>query len=173
MQSGFSMPDARFHKWKNDSVRLFAGTEDPVALMAERASAVALDAQQEGWSGPPFDPFTLAEILKIPVAPNSDITDARALPMGAGKIRIEYNPNRPRARTRYSVAHEIAHTFFPDASQNIRNRTAQEDYAKNEWELEMLCNIGAAELLMPTGSLSAGTKSIIHDQRNPGYKETI
>jgi Zn-dependent peptidase ImmA (M78 family) len=148
------MVDARLHKWTNDSVRLFAGGKDPIAVMTEMASAVALDAQQEGWSGPPFDPFALAEFLKIPIAPNSDIPDARALPAGAGKIRIEYNPNRPKARTRYSVAHEIAHTFFPNASQTVRNRVARGDYEKDEWELEMLCNIGAAELLMPTGSLT-------------------
>jgi len=122
--------------------------------MLEKATEVTLDAQQHGWSGPPFDPFALAEIRHIPVIPNADILDARILPVGAEKFRIEYNPNRPKARIRYSLAHEIAHTLFPDASKQIRNRIAHGDFQKDEWELEMLCNLGAAELLMPTGSLT-------------------
>jgi O-acetyl-ADP-ribose deacetylase (regulator of RNase III) len=107
-----------------------------------------------GWSGPPFDPFTLAEHLHLPVIPNSEILDARAVPIGAEKLRIEYNPNRPRARIRYSVAHEIAHSFFKDAAERIRNRVAKSDMEDDEWQLEMLCNLGAAELLMPVGSLT-------------------
>ncbi|MCU1311489.1 MAG: hypothetical protein JWO20_2614 [Candidatus Angelobacter sp.] len=147
------MRDVRLNEWKNHSVNMFAAGKDPIAVMLEKASAVALNAQQQGWAGPPFDPFALAEHLHIPVVPNSDISDARALPVGSERMRIEYNPNRPRARMRYSLAHEIAHTFFPDASEQIRNRVARGNFEKDEWELEMLCNLGAAELLMPTGSL--------------------
>ena len=133
---------------------MFAEGGDPIALMLEKASTVTLNALQAGWAGPPFDPFALAEFLRIPVGPNSDILDARTVPVGGDRLRIEYNPNRPRARIRYSVAHEIAHSFFRDAAQQIRNRVAHHDMGKDEWELEMLCNIGAAELLMPIGSLS-------------------
>src|SRR5689334_1519329 len=56
------MPSARLHEWKNASVNLFAAGGDPIALMVEKATEVTLDAQQHGWSGPPFDPFALAEI---------------------------------------------------------------------------------------------------------------
>ncbi|MCI0747254.1 MAG: ImmA/IrrE family metallo-endopeptidase [Verrucomicrobia subdivision 3 bacterium] len=141
-------------QWQNPSVNSFAGGGDPIELMLKRASSVALDAMQEGWSGPPFDPFALADFLHINVVPNSEVLDARTLPLKGGRIQIEYNPNRPRARVRYSVAHEIAHTFFPDCAERVRHRGARQDYAENEWELEMLCNLGAAELLMPTGSLA-------------------
>src|SRR5207253_2591845 len=98
----------------------------------------------------------LAELMHIPVIPNSEILDARTIPLKGGRVQIEYNPNRPRARVRYSIAHEIAHTFFSDCSERVRNRTTQQNYEAetDEWELEMLCNIGAAELLMPTGSLA-------------------
>jgi Zn-dependent peptidase ImmA (M78 family) len=132
---------------------MFAGDDDPVALILKTASTVALNAMQEGWTGPPFDPFVLAEVLHIAVVPNSEIVDARTVPLRSNRLQIEYNPNRPRARIRYSIAHEIAHTFFPDCAERIRNRTARHEYSPDEWEVEMLCNLGAAELLMPTGSL--------------------
>ncbi|MCI0542074.1 MAG: ImmA/IrrE family metallo-endopeptidase [Verrucomicrobiales bacterium] len=119
--------------------------------MIHVAGSAALDAIQEGWTGPPFDPFRLAEILKIKTIPREDVKDARTVPTSSGGVQIEYNPTRPQNRIRFSIAHEIAHTFFPDCSERVRYRGAQG--AANEWELEILCNIGAAELLMPTGSL--------------------
>lgn len=70
---------------------------------------------------------------------------------------LEYNPTRPRGRLRYSVAHELAHALFPDAGQDIRNRThtgAIEQLGTDDsWQLELLCNVGAAELLMPTNAI--------------------
>jgi len=148
------MPNSRLNQWRHPSVTKFAGDSDPITVMLEKASEVTLNALQVGWSGPPFDPFALAELLHLPVVPNSEILDARTVPIGAGKLRIEYNPNRPRARMRYSVAHEIAHSFFKDAAEQIRNRAAKGDMEQDEWQLEMLCNLGAAELLMPVGSLA-------------------
>ncbi len=140
--------------WRHPSVTRFADAEDPIGWMLKTASSVALNAIQEGWAGPPFDPFVLAEHLRIKVVPNIEVLDARTVPIGSGRMQIEYNPSRPRARVRYSIAHEIAHTFFPDAAQQVRNRMARHEVDSTEWELEMLCNLGAAELLMPTGSLA-------------------
>src|SRR5215469_8052202 len=112
----------RLNHWRHPSVIKFAGDKDPITVMLEKASEVTLNALQAGWSGPPFDPFALAEFLHLPVIPNSEILDARTVPIGSEKLRIEYNPNRPRPRMRYSVAHEIAHSFFKDAAEQIRNR---------------------------------------------------
>ena len=66
---------------------------------------------------------------------------------------LEYNPVRPRGRLRFSIAHEIAHTLFDDCADEIRNRDALAARS-DSWQLEVLCNIGAAELLMPLGSFS-------------------
>lgn len=138
-------------RWTNPSVTAFAAGGDPVNKMIQAALGVALGAIQDGWKGPPFDPFLLAEQLNIRTVPREDVDDARTVPIGSGKIQIEYNPSRPKQRIRYSIAHEIAHTFFHDCSESIRNRAPVPSSANSEWELEMLCNIGAAELLMPTG----------------------
>ena len=140
-------------QWCNSSVLAFAGDGDPIEKMMQVALSAGLEAIQAGWQGPPFDPFRLAEYLKIKVIPREDVLDARTVPVGSEGVQIEYNPSRPKQRIRFSIAHEIAHTFFPDCSDRVRQRAPAQRTTTGEWELEMLCNIGAAELLMPMGSL--------------------
>ena len=137
------------HNWTNPSVlTLTQGRDDPVAVIIEKVKIVILNAVEHGWSGPPFDPFHLAGILRIPVIPRDDVLDARLVPSGAGS-RIEFNPNRPPGRIRFSLAHEIAHTLFPDYRSAIRNRGESRG---DSWQAELLCNVAAAEILMPIGT---------------------
>lgn len=123
---------------------------DPIEAIEKRARAIALDAIDKGWEGPPFDPIKLAETLRIPISGNADVQDAKAVPIGKDKIRIEFNPNRPRGRVRFSIAHEIAHSFFQDCAEKTRYRDS--NTGSDDWQLELLCNIAAAELIMPIGS---------------------
>lgn len=141
-------------RWTNASVRALAGDDDPVAAVTARARATVIQAMDQGWAGPPFDPVALAEILGIDMVANGDVRDARTSPIGRGRIRIEFNPNRPRGRMRYSIAHEIAHTLFPDVADRVRNRSLHEEMEGDEWQLEALCNIAAAEFLMPLGAFA-------------------
>jgi O-acetyl-ADP-ribose deacetylase (regulator of RNase III) len=143
--------------WTNPSVLLLAEGADPIKTITARARQLVLDALDAGWAGPPFDPFELAHLLGVPVVAREDQFDARtvvvdAAPADSRGLRIEFNPNRPPGRLRWSVVHEIAHTFFPDVAEEVRHRTGsgavptgQSDF----WQLELLCNIAAAELLMP------------------------
>ncbi|MEN6428392.1 MAG: ImmA/IrrE family metallo-endopeptidase [Phycisphaerales bacterium] len=142
----------RLTYWTNPSVRRISSSDDPVSDFVTITRRIVFEAMQKGWKGPPFDPFKLADTLHIDVAPTEDVLDARTVPAPGGKVRIEFNPNRPIARVRYSVAHEIAHTFFPDCREYVRERRAKSSGGSDEWQLEMLCNVGAAELLMPIGS---------------------
>ncbi len=139
--------------WTNRSVALMAGDSDPVDAISKRARKLVLDALDRGWRGPPFDPFSLADLCRIEVVAKAGVRDARTVPVGRGpRFRIEFNPTRPAARVRYSVAHEIAHTLFADCAADVRNRAARFELAGDEWQLEALCNVAAAELLMPLGS---------------------
>jgi Zn-dependent peptidase ImmA (M78 family) len=136
--------------WTNKSVlRLIeeSNENDPVKVIREKARQLVLSAFEKGWSGPPFDPIKLAEILKISIAPNEAIQDARILPIENGKFKIEYNPFQPKRRINFSVAHEIAHFLFEDCGDTIRNR--ENITLGNEKELEFLCNIGASEIILP------------------------
>lgn len=140
--------------WTNRSVLKLAGSENPISAIEQLARRTALQAMDKGWSGPPFDPLRLAEILGLQVEPRADIPDARTVPLPGGRLKIEFNPLRPRARVRFSIAHEVAHSLFPDCAARIRNRggTHSNKADADDWQLEVLCNIGAAELLMPLGS---------------------
>lgn len=151
---------ARQFQWTNESVVAFADQKDPVEVMEGKARALALKAMDDGWDGPPFDPLALAQWLRIPIEARGDIPDARMVPMHDGTLVLEYNPMRPRGRLRFSIAHEIAHSLFPDCAAGVRNRGATPAPAADNWQLEVLCNIGAAELLMPLGSFPnfAGTQ---------------
>ena len=140
--------------WTNESVLKFAKGREPVQALVEAVRGLILHAIDEGWSGPPFDPMKLAELKGIYVSPRGDIPDARTVPLGQNRLVIEYNPTRPNARVRYSIAHEIAHTLFPDCAAKVRNRGFHSG-GKDDWQLEALCNIAAAEILMPVGSMTS------------------
>ena len=125
--------------------------KNPVEAMENRARELVLRAMESGWTGPPFDPIKLAELLDIKVTASGEVSDARTLSHGGKALHIEYNPNRPRGRIRFSIAHEIAHSFFADCHEKIRYRHKPE-MSSDDWQLESLCNIGASELVMPIGS---------------------
>lgn len=146
------MTDCGSFKWTNPSVQAFAGEKDPVVAMEERAQSVVLSAMDQGWTGPPFDPIKLADLLHVAVQANADIRDARTISDGKDGFVIEFNPNRPRGRVRFSLAHEIAHTFFPDCAENVRNRAHSQATIGDNWQLELLCNVASSELIMPIGS---------------------
>ncbi|MGC2657895.1 MAG: ImmA/IrrE family metallo-endopeptidase [Bryobacteraceae bacterium] len=140
--------------WTNPSVIAFAGDRDPIEAILEKARDVATAAVDKGWAGPPYDPVLLAEVLGIQIVPFADVTDARTrFNDAAERFIIELNPMRPRVRQRFSIAHEIAHTLFPDCKETMRNRTLHRHATPDDWQLEALCNIAAAELLMPLGSM--------------------
>jgi hypothetical protein len=144
-------------KWTNSSVKEFARDRDPVEAITSAARDVVVRAIDRGWVGPPFDPLVLADMLKLEVVPRADVPEARTVPLGRSSVYIEFNPNRPRSRVRFSIAHEIAHTLFPDCAKTMRHRLAQRYASGDEWQLEALCNIAAAEFLMPMGSLPSPT----------------
>lgn len=153
-QRDLATPAATGDFWTHASVILLAGNHDPIKVIIQRAREVVLEALENGWSGPPYDPFALAELRKIRLIPSQEVVDARTTANAAGAFTTEFNPDRPRARIRYSIAHEIAHTFFSDCAQAVRYRGTHEQMAPDNWQLETLCNIAASEILMPVGSLS-------------------
>ena len=77
--------------------------------------------------------------------------DAELAPDGQGGVTMRVNPDQPVTRQRFSVAHEISHTFFPDykLKEWCRTDARYRDRSNPDEYLEMLCDIGAAELLFP------------------------
>ena len=159
--------------WSNPSVLAFAVGEDPLERASVAARQLLQAATARGLAAPPVDPLALAGLLGLGTAPRDDVADATiaedqrgvdARGSGDAPLRkfvqtntpllIAYNPNRPKGRLRYSIAHEVAHALFPGVADVVRHRTpvgALPDVAEgnDEYELELLCNIVAGELLLP------------------------
>jgi O-acetyl-ADP-ribose deacetylase (regulator of RNase III) len=142
-------------RWTHPSVRAFmreTGADDPVEEVTRKARGLTFEALESGWTGPPFDPFELADRGGVELVAREDLDDAR-LVLADGHPRIEFNPNRRPARIRFSVAHELGHLLFSDYGERPRHRGAAPiERSADEWQLEMLCNRAAAEMLMPAGA---------------------
>lgn len=138
--------------WTNKSVKVFALGDDPINKMREMVGEIIFNASEKSTKKPPFDPFEIAKQMGIKVVPRHDIKDARTIPLPDKKFIIEYNPEKSKGRIRFSIAHELAHTLFADCEAQIRNRGKRTHRSRDDWQLEMLCNIGASEILMPIGS---------------------
>ena len=54
--------------WKHRSVQAL-NVDDPIAWVTERARQLVYRAIELGWSGPPFDPLELADLLRLPCGP--------------------------------------------------------------------------------------------------------
>ena len=137
--------------WTNKSVLSFAGALNPIVEIKRAARNIVFDAREAGWAGPPFNPVFIAKMMNIPIEANASIADARTVNSGDGAL-IEYNPKQARERVRFSIAHELAHLLFPDASEHVRNRGGT-PHISDDWQLELLCNLAASEFVMPMGSL--------------------
>jgi Zn-dependent peptidase ImmA (M78 family) len=139
--------------WHHPSVKLIMGQGDPIETVVESARQLVLQAADAGLLTVPIDPFKLAELKGIPVIPKPDVADAQLVPGPGGKPVIHYNPSRPRARVRFSICHELGHTLFPDCLAQVRHRLFHSRTSPIDYELEALCNLAAAELLLPLGSI--------------------
>jgi Zn-dependent peptidase ImmA (M78 family) len=110
------------------------------------------------FSGLPNDPLErlkiVASLNRIKILPmdmdqvRREKRDAALYPTASGWT-VLYNPNRLRARIVFTIAHEIVHTFFPNSTKGARFRSITNPSSREANELELLCHLGASELVMP------------------------
>ncbi len=133
---------------------------DPRAAVLTQARR--LNAELENLGGTGIEPIErlkiLASLRGLEVEHMSrerrkiEVRDAILIPRNDGKDGlIAYNPDRPQGRVAFSIAHEIAHTFFPNSTSGARFRSLCNSDSREANELERLCDLGASELLMPHG----------------------
>lgn len=129
---------------------------DPRFTIATKARALLQKLNE--FAGVPLDPIgrlkVLASLKGIKIQP-MDIDhqrnykrDAAVFPTSSG-WRILYNPNRANSRIAFTLAHEIVHTLFPHSASGARFRSITSPDSREANELERLCDLGAAELVMP------------------------
>lgn len=131
--------------------------EGPEEVIRRKCRDYVAYAKSKGWSGPRFDPAMLASVLGIHVEemPPPWSGDGRIFSR-AGQTVVEYRPDQPADRQRFTICHEIAHTCFPDHFRFVQhhNADAENDTAAYR-RFEKLCNVGAGELLMPHAEFQA------------------
>jgi IrrE N-terminal-like domain len=134
-------------------VRSTGATDPTAAIRLKARELIELYAASFGGLTMPVNLEVLASLRGISRSEELPLhsPDAELVPDGTGGVTMRVNPDRPDTRQRFSVAHEISHTFFPDyttkpwcrTDARYRDRNDADDY------LELLCDIAAAELLFP------------------------
>lgn len=132
----------------NELLDAYSDASTPESAVRLAARDRLKSAREYGLNGPPFDPHVLASLLDIRTRPDELLPgiDAMIVPDADGTLTIIWNDRLPKKRTNFSVAHEIGHTLFPSCAQMVQYRqriTNPEDL------IEVLCDIAAAEFLMP------------------------
>ena len=137
-------------------------SRDPEEIIRYLIRNEQTDARNYGWSGPPFDPKDFASIIGIPCEKSDQLfhsEDAELHPIERGRSIIKYNPDKPKTRQNFSIAHEIAHTYFPDYQNRYKARHKTGKFDPNN-EVEFLCDLGASEIIMPTPDFDLEVESM-------------
>jgi hypothetical protein len=128
-----------------------AGCDNPELVVRDKAQALVEKAKSMGWSGPPFDPLILASLRGIHLRESTSLftSEAQLVPIDGNQLLLEFNPDRPSGRKNYTIGHEIAHTFFDDCYEMVHQRTSGRRTSDPKDEIEHLCQVAAAEMVMP------------------------
>ncbi len=143
----------------------WAQGEDPLIVASRTADALRARAESLGLGGPPVDVLGLVRSEAIVLRAANDVGDAQIEVVDStsdSPLAISYNPSRPRGRLRFNIAHELAHAQFPDVREKLRQRTplgAVAAGSDDDWELELLCNLIASDLLVPAEGMAGLTNS--------------
>jgi hypothetical protein len=95
----------------------------------------------------------LASLRQLKVDEQATLRDDQDACVVPGRVLL--NRRKPSVRRRYSLAHEIVHTLFPDYEDEVRRLGALWRREGDDSELERLCQVGAAELLFPIAEFTA------------------
>jgi Zn-dependent peptidase ImmA (M78 family) len=154
------------HKYCDpDVISLISATGqlvDPRSSVLTQARRVSSEYKSLGgdFSDPLERVIIIASMLDIQVMPMSveqrktESRDAVLINTESGR-QILYNTNRPKQRVAFSISHEITHTFFPNSIRGSRFRNICAEESREANELERLCDLGAAEILMPIDTFQA------------------
>lgn len=140
-------------------------SHDPVKIirsLVQRELAQARQSKFYKWCGPPFNPQTLASIMGIPCEESEKLfhsEDAELHPAKDGGLVIRYNPDKPKTRRNFSIAHEIVHAFFPEYQDRYKARHKAGKFDPGN-EVEFLCDLGASEIIMPTPDFDLDVESM-------------
>jgi hypothetical protein len=124
--------------------------EKAADVMRRKCRDMVCHARTHNWTGPPYEPRFLAGLSRIRVVvTDEDIGSEGCIFSLRGRTFIKYRRGQMVERERFTICHELAHTCFPDAYETVRHHESGRPDDRAYQEFENLCDIGAAELLLP------------------------
>lgn len=136
----------RWHSTAAAALCSYVGQGDPVCAIRRCVDSLLADAEVDA---PPVSLDLLASCRHVRKVERVDMVEAgRLIPDGDGYV-IQVNGRHGEGKRRFTVGHEICHTFFNEAHQSSRGSTDLTtglfDIRKEE---EYLCDVGAAHILL-------------------------
>lgn len=136
-------------RWRSRAaaaLSLFTGKDGPVEAMHALVDSLLASA---GLDCPPADVEMLASLRGVRRVERVDMAEAgRLIPEGAGYV-IQVNSRHPETRQRFTVAHEVGHTFVNEACSVLKSvfDRATSLYDDHDEE-EYLCDVAGGRTLL-------------------------
>lgn len=140
---------SRARRWRSEAAAAIcklAEADDPqtaIFLLADALLKVA------GTTGPPVDLELLSSLRRVRQIDLLEMTEAGRLVPHEGGYLIQVNQSHGARKRRFTIAHEIGHTFFNEAALTNQDHadkaTGLFDEASEE---EYLCDLAAARTLL-------------------------
>jgi hypothetical protein len=132
-----------------DSLLEEARRRDPRATDEELISAVAADLVELLDLQPPVEPELVASYQGIGRIERSPLRWAGCLLTESDELVIRVRDTDTPGRQRFTIFHEIAHTFLPGYRHAPQYRCTPLATTSRRDPSEVLCDVAASELLMP------------------------
>ncbi len=123
------------------------GDDDPERIVRRLCAQLLEDAEVNTL---PVDLRLLASFRGVREIEAVSMLEAGCIFAHDGHLKIQVREQDPERRQRFSIGHEIGHTFFPGFREERRTRT---DGRVGTWDRalgeEFLCEVAASELIFP------------------------
>jgi Zn-dependent peptidase ImmA (M78 family) len=153
---------SRTRKWRSSVARDFrdmtssASVEDAVV----RVASELLDQVR----CPPTDLETICEKLHVKTRDSHELIGSGALIKQGESLQILCAPDLSQERRRFTIAHELGHVVLARRGEKP---------VRQSRELERLCDMFAAELLMPTATFIQAVGRVVHVQDIPALARSF
>jgi Zn-dependent peptidase ImmA (M78 family) len=127
------------------------GVEDPREAVRQKARILLGNLLPLFPNEAPFNMQEIASCIGLHASDEEPrfSADSEIAPDSAGNVILRINKSRPITRQRFSIAHEIGHTLFPDYQLAVRCRKAHDKRWNDDDFLETLCDVAASEFMFP------------------------
>lgn len=154
-------PRARFPAWANrrllEDLSARLGTVDLLQWIEQRTTGLARLGWREGRVALSRDLLESAGIVGVAYDPLVEgLAEMRPAEGGHYQVKVRGFPSA--VQRRFSVAHELAHTFWFAPDLPARALSPWQSQLASDPTIEWLCNRAAAALLVPRGLLEHGIR---------------